>query len=118
MSKITYNWVKVAPIPPNGKALIPEHKVVKIVVQGKTLFFTNCNGKYYAGENKCPHAGAAMHTGWIDDKNCIVCPYHRFEFNLETGQGTDGFYLPTYPVEVKEDGVYVGFPVKKWWQFF
>ena len=36
--------------------------------------------QYTALENACPHRGAAFSDGTIE-KNCVVCPYHGYEYN-------------------------------------
>lgn len=38
----------------------------------------------YAMEESCNHAGASMATGWVED-DCLVCPVHRYAFDLKTG---------------------------------
>ncbi len=110
-------WYKIASSLPSDKDLLEENKVARLRVAGKVLFLARHNGKYYAGDNKCPHAGAPLHTGWLDECGHIVCPYHRFTFDIETGQNTsgEGYYIDTYPVEIRENGVYVGIPEKSGW---
>ena len=40
----------------------------------------------------------------------IVCPLHRYKFSLTNGRNTsgEGFYMKTFPVEMREEGLYVG----------
>jgi nitrite reductase/ring-hydroxylating ferredoxin subunit len=49
----------------------------------------------------------------------VVCPLHRYDFDLKTGKGLSGVAdtLTTYPIEFREDGVYLGIIEKKspWW---
>ncbi|MEJ7779861.1 MAG: Rieske 2Fe-2S domain-containing protein [Daejeonella sp.] len=90
----------------------------QVHISGKRVCVVKAEGKIFAVQNRCPHAGADLSKGWCRNGN-IVCPYHRHEFNLETGRGkaSQGNYIQTYPVEVRADGVYVG--VKKaWWKFW
>jgi 3-phenylpropionate/trans-cinnamate dioxygenase ferredoxin subunit len=51
-----------------------------------------------------------MADGFIDDSGNVVCPLHRYRFNVKNGYNSsgEGFYLKTYPVEQREDGVYIG----------
>ena len=73
----------------------------------------------YAVESKCPHAGGPLAKGYIEDGH-IVCPLHRFKYDLKTGRkGQDqGGYLENYQVECREDGIYVGIPRKKFLGLF
>jgi 3-phenylpropionate/trans-cinnamate dioxygenase ferredoxin subunit len=45
---------------------------------------------------------------------------HRIAFDIKTGKNAtgEGYYIETYPVELREDGLYMGFQKKKWWQIF
>ncbi len=67
--------------------------------------------KYYAVQRSCPHAGADLSGGWCKEGK-LICPYHRYSYNLETGKGSEGQgdYIDTFPVEVREDGIYIGLP--------
>lgn len=71
----------------------------------------------FAFGDKCPHNGASLSRGSCTNKNEVVCPLHRYSFDLETGKATSGgaFALKTYPVEIKEEGVFVGIKAK-WWE--
>lgn len=88
-----------------------------VTVSGKKLCIVKEGQRIFAVQNKCPHAGADLSQGWCDKGN-LVCPYHRHEFNLETGRGApgQGDYINTYPVEIREEGVYVGIK-EPWWKF-
>ncbi|MEP6845364.1 MAG: Rieske 2Fe-2S domain-containing protein, partial [Panacibacter sp.] len=63
----------------------------------------------------CPHAGGILADGHIDTMGNIVCPLHHYRFNMQNGRNTsgEGFFVKTYPVEIREDGVYVGMEEKK-----
>ena len=76
-------------------------------------------GKPYAVDHNCPHSGGRLAKGYVED-DCIVCPLHRFKFSLETGRTVtgEGYYLENYPVEIREDGFYVGLPKKKFLGLF
>lgn len=88
-----------------------------VTVSGKKLCIVKEGQRIFAVQNKCPHAGADLSQGWCDKGN-LVCPYHRHEFNLETGRGApgQGDYINTYPVEIREEGVYIGIK-EPWWKF-
>ncbi|WP_090703822.1 Rieske (2Fe-2S) protein [Daejeonella rubra] len=108
------NWIKIFPL----SILSAEDFLKKIDISGKKLCVVKTEEKFYAIQNKCPHAGAELSNGWCT-KGKIICPYHRQEFDLETGRGApgQGNYVDTYPVEIKDDGVYVGIS-KPWWRFW
>jgi nitrite reductase/ring-hydroxylating ferredoxin subunit len=43
------------------------------------------NGKFFAIEDACNHAGASLAEGWVENA-CIVCPMHGYKFSLESGE--------------------------------
>lgn len=55
----------------------------------------------------CPHNQGPMEQGWVRDGRLIVCPWHWYRFDLDTGEcETTALYrLGTYPV-VERDGVW------------
>lgn len=89
-----------------------------VQVDGKKLCIIKVKEDFYAVQNKCPHAGADLSNGWCSKGN-LVCSYHRHEFDLKTGRGAEGQgnYIDTYPLELREDGLFIGI-AKHWWKFW
>jgi nitrite reductase/ring-hydroxylating ferredoxin subunit len=83
-----------------------------------------CVGRYkeelFAFAAKCPHASGAFVNGFIDALGNVVCPLHRYKFCMKNGRNVsgEGYYLKHWPVEVREDGVYVGLEVKSFLGLF
>lgn len=98
-------WIKVY----DQKINREEDFVHRISVNGKKICFIKTGNHFYATQVHCPHAGADLSYGWCHDGK-LVCPYHRHEFDLQTGEGAEGQgdYINTYPVELRGDGVYIG----------
>lgn len=82
--------------------------VTEVRVAHKQLCLLRDQGKLYAVENTCPHAGGILSGGWCENGK-IICPIHRWVYDLKTGRGGEGQgdYIYTYPVETRPDGVYV-----------
>ena len=80
-------------------------------IAGKDICMTRLGEQWHAFAAKCPHASGSLANGWMDPLGNVVCPLHRYKFNITNGRNTsgEGYHLKTYPVEVREDGVYVGF---------
>lgn len=47
----------------------------------KLVFFRNYSGKIGALLDKCPHRGVALSLGRINDRGCLECPYHGWQFD-------------------------------------
>jgi 3-phenylpropionate/trans-cinnamate dioxygenase ferredoxin subunit len=109
MAEKKYNWYKVA----NSLAEIDfsANNLVQLTVNGKQICLALNNSKLFACASKCPHAGGAMAAGYTDTAGNIVCPLHRYKFSLQTGRNTsgEGYYLKTYPMQQRDDGIYIGF---------
>ncbi|MCH7992318.1 MAG: nitrite reductase (NAD(P)H) small subunit [Gemmatimonadetes bacterium] len=64
----------------------------------------------YVIDNACPHSSGNLSAGELDGA-IVCCPLHHWKFDLTTGCCTDTprAAVTCYPVEVREDGIYVGF---------
>ena len=84
---------------------------------GKTICLARHQDQVFACAQKCPHAGGFLVNGFIDMLGNITCPLHRYKFALKNGRNVsgEGYYLKTWPVEVREDGVYVNMEKKGLW---
>lgn len=106
-------WVKI-------DEPIPEEEFIKqIKINGKKLCLIRHHNQLYAVQNTCPHADGILSGGWCKDGQ-VVCPIHRYTYNLATGRGAkgQGDYIDTYPIEERIDGVYIGFKEGLWKRFF
>ena len=85
------------------------------------------DGSFRVVADTCPHQAARMSLGcmermWVSDtpgtmeqsesRNVLLCPWHGFEFDLETGgdpcvPGRPDLKLKTYRAEVEDDEVVV-----------
>lgn len=104
-----YSWYKIAgsvtelDFPPGG--------LLEMEANGKKFCLAKQNDQLFACAHKCPHAGGPMAGGYTDALGNIVCPLHRYKFSLQNGRNTsgEGYFLKTFPVEIRSDGVYIGF---------
>ena len=99
-----------------------------VSVDGNEVGVFNVHGDYYALSNRCPHRDGPVCEGkvtdalvgeWagigerihetMDGDPAIACPWHGWEFDMETGVhlGDDAFAVRTYDVEVDDGVVYV-----------
>jgi nitrite reductase/ring-hydroxylating ferredoxin subunit len=97
-------WYKIPGVQPSAQPFLK-----KVKAGGKTICLVSYAGEIFALAAKCPHAGGDLTTGWCKDEK-LVCPVHRYTYDIHTGKGSEGQhdYIDTYPVEIRDDGVYVG----------
>jgi thiamine pyrophosphate-dependent acetolactate synthase large subunit-like protein/nitrite reductase/ring-hydroxylating ferredoxin subunit len=91
---------------------LPEGRVKAVTCDGTTVCMTHYDGQYGAIDNACPHQGGPLGEGSIE-QGLLRCPWHGWDFDPLTGQspGDHDDCTLVYPVEERDDGIYVGFPV-------
>jgi renierapurpurin 18,18'-hydroxylase len=97
------NQVREVGINPNhwypvawAEKLKPGQVVPVTVWQQAIALYRNADGQAFALEDACPHKGIELHKGEVLG-NCLVCPYHGWEFNPE-GQCVN---IPYFPADQK-----------------
>ncbi|MFN9115575.1 MAG: Rieske (2Fe-2S) protein [Bacteroidota bacterium] len=117
MAEKKYTWHKVAES--KEELFSSGNTLLEIYVQQKQICIALHQNQVFACAHKCPHAGGRMADGWLDAMGNIVCPLHRYRFDISNGRNVsgEGYYLKTYPVEERADGLYVGLEEKSWFSF-
>jgi thiamine pyrophosphate-dependent acetolactate synthase large subunit-like protein/nitrite reductase/ring-hydroxylating ferredoxin subunit len=87
---------------------LPEGRVKTVVVGLESICMTHFDGTFAALANRCPHQGGPLGEGSIEG-GYLRCPWHGWDYHPTTGRPPEGYgdCVPTFPVEVREDGVYV-----------
>ncbi|KAJ5574035.1 uncharacterized protein N7459_008462 [Penicillium hispanicum] len=70
---------------------------------------------YYAMEAECPHAGGPMVDSQVDIEDSayvVSCPWHAYDFNVETGESSVGIKACTFAVDVRGGSVTLDFPAE------
>jgi nitrite reductase (NADH) small subunit len=94
-------------------------------LQGRPVGVVRTEQGFFAVRNRCPHQGADICAGLVtgtmepsapgefsysEEALVVVCPWHRWEFELATGESYGQVTrkrLVTYEVEVDDGEVYV-----------
>ncbi|HET6768256.1 MAG TPA: Rieske 2Fe-2S domain-containing protein [Chitinophagaceae bacterium] len=103
-----YKWHKVADS--LGEIEFASNNIAVVDLEGKNICLAKSNDGVFAFAYKCPHAGGVLAEGFIDPLGNIVCPLHRYKYNIANGRNVsgEGYYLKHWPVQIKEDGVFIG----------
>ncbi|GAA4134862.1 hypothetical protein GCM10022216_08350 [Sphingobacterium kyonggiense] len=88
-------------------------------VAGKKLCLIRQDDVLSVTSSRCPHAGADLTKGWCEGHK-LICPFHRHEFDIVTGKGTEkqGNYIRMYPLKKEGDDYYVGIKRSLWDKIF
>jgi pyruvate oxidase len=88
---------------------LPDGRVVSKRCGQQNLCLSHFEGKYAALDNHCPHQGGPLGEGTIEN-GWLRCPWHGWDYHPLTGKAPGGYEdgIDTFPVEERDDGVYVG----------
>jgi nitrite reductase/ring-hydroxylating ferredoxin subunit len=96
-------WKKIA-----EKNEIAAGKGKAFKIDEKQIAIFNQDG-YHALDDLCVHQDGSIAGGKLDG-GIVECPLHFWHYNIKTGELKDyikDVKLQTYPVEIKDDGIYV-----------
>lgn len=71
----------------------------------------NVGGRLHALQDACPHMGASLADGHLHGAD-VICHWHHWRFNLETGQGDQRSWAcaQIFEVKVEDETVYLRQP--------
>ena len=80
-------------------------------VNGKLIAVFNDGGEYYAITDLCPHMGASLAEGALED-GIVACPWHAWRFSVHDGTWCDNrrIKIDSYQVRVVGDQIQVLVP--------
>jgi nitrite reductase/ring-hydroxylating ferredoxin subunit len=98
-------------LPPGGRKLVR--------AGAREIATFNVGGRLYAVFNRCPHHRAPLVCGVVgstnvpsaagsyrrsDEPSTLKCPWHQYEFDLETGRCLASARLRVAVYEIREEG--------------
>ena len=103
------NWVLVTDAPLTLDW--PDNNMLELEADGRKFTLAKWEEGYFAFASKCPHASGRMAAGYINPLGQVVCPLHRYAFDMKNGRNTsgEGYFLKTYPIEMRQEGIFIGF---------
>jgi len=87
---------------------IPPGESRVVDVRGTPVAVFHVDGRYYAIDDRCPHAGASLADGCVEG-GVVTCAWHAWRFRLADGAWADNPRVKTraYRVVVDDGGVYL-----------
>ena len=82
-------------------------------VGGRLVAVFLFEGKYYAIDDLCPHQGASLGAGEVQD-GVVTCPWHAWRFRLCDGVWCDSpkTKIDTFEIRVEGDDIQVRVPAE------
>lgn len=93
-------FVSVAPV-----GSIPEGEGRAFPVQGRMVAVFCVNGAYHAIDDFCPHMGASLAEGCVEE-GVVACPWHAWRFRVLDGTWCDNPKIKIDAFDVRiQDGM-------------
>ena len=72
---------------------------------GKQILVANIDGKLYAINGVCTHAGGDLSKGKLEGK-IVTCPRHGSKFDVTTGKSISGPKIGFFRLKTKDETTY------------
>lgn len=102
-------WYKVFDSYEKALHILEERTFTVVAADKRTICLTLCQGSIFAFDDVCPHMGAPLSKGNCVEEVFVECPYHRYRFDMRTGeeQKTGSKELETFEVRLNSKGLFV-----------
>lgn len=84
---------------------IPTGTMKSYSVGGKQILVANIDGKLYAINNVCTHAGGDLSKGKLEGR-IVTCPRHGSKFDVTTGKSISGPKIGFLRLKTKDETAY------------
>jgi len=90
---------------------IPEDSGRIVRAENRAIALFRVDKEVFALDNVCPHWGGPIGEGALKvDRMEVICPWHRFRYDLRTGRNVVSDLragATTYPVEIRDGDVFI-----------
>jgi nitrite reductase (NADH) small subunit/3-phenylpropionate/trans-cinnamate dioxygenase ferredoxin subunit len=88
---------------------IPDGRGNTYSVRGRLVAVFHTNGSYFAIDDLCPHMGASLGAGAVDEEGIVTCPWHAWRFQVRDGTWADNprLKVDAFEVRVVDDDIQV-----------
>ena len=88
---------------------IPEGEGASFQVGDRLVAVFLHQGRYLAIDDLCPHMGASLGAGYLDEEGVVTCPWHAWRFCVGDGRWCDNprLAVDTFDVRVVGDEIQV-----------
>jgi len=88
---------------------IPEGEGRSFQLGDRLVAVFHQNGQYFAIDDLCPHMGASLGAGYLDDEGTVTCPWHAWRFRVRDGKWADNPRLgvDTFDVRIHDGEIQV-----------
>lgn len=94
---------------------IPEGEGATFPLGDRLVAVFNLEGEYHAIDDLCPHMGASLGSGQLDEEGKVMCPWHAWRFDVCDGTWCDNprLKIDAFEVRIEGDEIQVSVPPTK-----
>ncbi|WP_166830254.1 Rieske (2Fe-2S) protein [Thalassoroseus pseudoceratinae] len=94
-----------------GVSEIPPGTSREFAVSGRVVAVFNVDGVVHAMDGVCPHAGGPLGEGQLNG-NIVTCPWHGWQFDVETGRHclNPNLVHAIFAVSIEGEDIYLELP--------
>lgn len=94
---------------------IPEGQGATFPVGDRLVAVFNHQGAHHAIDDICPHMGASLGAGQLDEEGTVICPWHAWRFDVCDGTWCDNprLKIDQFPLRIKGDEIQIQVSQKK-----
>lgn len=102
-------WLRIFESEALARTRITENKPQLVIVKGRRICIVMHGGQFYAVQDSCSHNGESLSKGTVNYLGEIICPWHNYRFELNTGRACDSSCrdLITYSVKSDSSGLFI-----------
>ncbi len=103
-------WLKIFESEEEARKRIKENVPQLLIVKNKRICLALHQGVFYAVQDACSHNGESLSKGTVNYLGEIICPWHNYRFELNSGRACDSSCrdLTTYAVRSDPSGFFIG----------
>ena len=103
-------WLKIFSSEVEAKQRMAQKPLQLLILNGERICLAHTEQEFFAVQDKCTHNGESLSKGHLNHMGEVICPWHNYCFNLQTGNEIQNRSkdLKTYPVKVDKTGFYIG----------
>jgi nitrite reductase/ring-hydroxylating ferredoxin subunit len=103
-------WFRIFSTEEEAKRRIAFDTPQLVILGGTRICLVRHGENFLAVQDACSHNGQSLSKGKINFLGEIICPWHGYRFELQTGRPCDSnsAQLKTYPVKIDETGFFIG----------
>jgi 3-phenylpropionate/trans-cinnamate dioxygenase ferredoxin subunit len=103
-------WVKIFESADEARQRLVPGRPQLCILHSHRICLVYDRERFYAVQDACTHNGESLSKGKVNAYGEIICPWHNYCFNLQTGRElhSRSADLKLYPVRTDENGFYIG----------